>query len=653
MRASIRSLAALGLVLVLATVPGCSSSPDQSDAGPDGGSMQQDSGMIMPGDPVITSFTANPSTLATSGTTLLSWNVSDATSLSIDQGIGDVMGTTSKSVNVPATTAFTLTATNSHGTVTKQAVVTVTTPAPTIASFTAVPSMLVGSGTALLAWSVTGATALSIDNGVGDVTTKTSKSVTVKATTTFTLTATGAGGTSTAPATVTVATAVYVDATSGDDANAGTAASPFKTLTKAASVAQSGDTVYLYDSVYDSANEGGATTVNVPDGVMIQAVHARAASISGLALVVPTGSGTFVDLKVDGASSAISGQSTASGSTLTLTGLQFANGSRLLLQGAVKATMNAGSFAGSHTPAGPGFAGIQGSAELVVHGGLFDGAGKGQGSFGGGLFTVANNGKLTLDGVTIRVWSAAAVYIGGTATINPPTLTLQGGTVLDNVGAVGNCAAEAAVILSGTPTLTLDNAQIINSKNAAICIRTGSNLTVAVRNGSRLTGNLSGLVSEPGSGASQLALTVDASAVNSNTTSGIEWTWDGTLNLTTSTFDGNGTGVLLLPGGTALSLKARSSTFKNNTSAGFYLLTNAAVDLGTAADQGQNSFVGDAITGFDLASPTGLSVPAIGNSWNPNVQGADANGRYPANTSVTGAATGQNYSISGSSTLSL
>lgn len=78
---------------------------------------------------------------------------------------------------------------------------------PTITSFTVAPTTLpAGGGSITLAWSVTGATSLSINGGVGSVTPVTTGSIsgTVTATTTFTLTATNASGNSMANATVTV-----------------------------------------------------------------------------------------------------------------------------------------------------------------------------------------------------------------------------------------------------------------------------------------------------------------------------------------------------------------------------------------------------------------------------------------------------------------
>ena len=78
--------------------------------------------------PVISGFTATPTSVPTGGgNTTLAWTVTGATSLSIDGGVGDVTGTTSKSVAVTVTKTFTLTATNSSGSSTSTVDVTVGT----------------------------------------------------------------------------------------------------------------------------------------------------------------------------------------------------------------------------------------------------------------------------------------------------------------------------------------------------------------------------------------------------------------------------------------------------------------------------------------------------------------------------------------------
>jgi hypothetical protein len=76
-------------------------------------------------------------------------------------------------------------------------------PAPVIASFTADAAIVAPGNSTTLRWSVTNATSLSIDHGVGPVS-GASVVVTPVDTTTYTLTATGAGGSKTATITVTV-----------------------------------------------------------------------------------------------------------------------------------------------------------------------------------------------------------------------------------------------------------------------------------------------------------------------------------------------------------------------------------------------------------------------------------------------------------------
>jgi len=83
-----------------------------------------------PSKPVINSFTASPLTIAAGESSTLAWSVSDATSVSINQGVGSSLAlNSSASVSPTATTTYTLTATNAAGTViaTVQVVVSTST----------------------------------------------------------------------------------------------------------------------------------------------------------------------------------------------------------------------------------------------------------------------------------------------------------------------------------------------------------------------------------------------------------------------------------------------------------------------------------------------------------------------------------------------
>ncbi|WP_291271886.1 hypothetical protein [Geothrix sp.] len=84
-----------------------------------------------------------------------------------------------------------------------QAAAPTPTPAPTISSFRAPSYLLGGSSSAQLAWQVTGATSLTLDQGIGTVTGSTCW-VHPNQTTTYTLTASNAGGSVSATCTLTV-----------------------------------------------------------------------------------------------------------------------------------------------------------------------------------------------------------------------------------------------------------------------------------------------------------------------------------------------------------------------------------------------------------------------------------------------------------------
>jgi hypothetical protein len=132
----------------------------------------------------VNSFGASPPTITAGESSMLSWSVSGATTVSIDQGIGNVALTGSRVVMPGSTTVYTLTATNSAGvtvTATAQVIVSGTTPTPAptptpttgslpvISYFTASPLSISTGDSATLSWNVSNATSINIDNGIGAV----------------------------------------------------------------------------------------------------------------------------------------------------------------------------------------------------------------------------------------------------------------------------------------------------------------------------------------------------------------------------------------------------------------------------------------------------------------------------------------------------
>jgi hypothetical protein len=153
----------------------------------------------------VVRFSATPSQIASGQSSTLAWNVTNATSVTIS-GVGsglNAQGTAT--VSPTTTTTYTLTASGAGGqTVTATVTVTVGASKPAIVRFGASPTHINQGQSSLLSWTTTGASTVTINNGVGTVQANGSQSVSPKTTTTYTLTATGADGATSVTAAVTV-----------------------------------------------------------------------------------------------------------------------------------------------------------------------------------------------------------------------------------------------------------------------------------------------------------------------------------------------------------------------------------------------------------------------------------------------------------------
>jgi len=158
--------------------------------------------------PAIT-LKAEPGTIPSGGSTVLSWKASKASSVSI-AGLGTFPASGSVKVTPPVTTTYTATAIGTGGKSESSTTVSVTgsnqnpgqNPAPTI-SLNAQPNTITSGGSAVLSWATTNAASVNIP-GVGSFGASGSTNVTPKSTTTYTATAQGSGGTADSSTTVTV-----------------------------------------------------------------------------------------------------------------------------------------------------------------------------------------------------------------------------------------------------------------------------------------------------------------------------------------------------------------------------------------------------------------------------------------------------------------
>src|SRR6267142_4727015 len=170
------------------------------------------------GAPTLT-FTANTTTIVTGQSVTLSWQSTNATSVTITA----VSGSSTRTIEVSsqlsgsvtdsptATTTYTAVASGNGGTTAPQNMtVQVTAGGPvTITTFTATPTEVSGGQTATITWATTNATSVTITPPVstpddtGPLSTSGSSVVVVNATTTYTINASGPGGNAT-PASATV-----------------------------------------------------------------------------------------------------------------------------------------------------------------------------------------------------------------------------------------------------------------------------------------------------------------------------------------------------------------------------------------------------------------------------------------------------------------
>ncbi len=146
---------------------------------------------------------AEPATIFKGDATELIWTSTNATSASINQGIGSIPANGSITVSPTKTTTYIITAWNRSGYRTASVKITVKPKKPVV-TFNASPSSILQNQSATLSWTTSNASSVYINQGIGTVTLNGSKLVSPSITTTYTLTASGNGGTVTAVTTVMV-----------------------------------------------------------------------------------------------------------------------------------------------------------------------------------------------------------------------------------------------------------------------------------------------------------------------------------------------------------------------------------------------------------------------------------------------------------------
>jgi hypothetical protein len=164
--------------------------------------------------PVIVIFEASPSSIAAGSAVTLNWEITNASSVSINQGLGSVALKGNRAVTPSSTITYTISATNQYGSSTASTQVIVKgsppigTPSsfnlPVVAIFTAEPANIMSGSTAILKWEVQNSFDIDIAPGLSIIPPKGSREISPAFPTTYILTARNAQGSIIATTTLTV-----------------------------------------------------------------------------------------------------------------------------------------------------------------------------------------------------------------------------------------------------------------------------------------------------------------------------------------------------------------------------------------------------------------------------------------------------------------
>jgi hypothetical protein len=443
----------------------------------------------------------------------------------------------------------------------------------------------------------------------------------------------------------------YVDAASGSDVSPGTEDAPLKTISCAASVAKTGDTVGLNDGTWDATNEPALSTARGgpcgSGGGIVFAPNVRVRAVNpGAARIV---SSTHHGLCMSGGS--LEGVVLACGANVPV--LEVSRGSLivvgtsfrrcggdygLVVSDVADVTLRPGDLTDYVEEASVlFFAKASGRSHLRVEGGKL--------TFGYYAIYAEESASVDLQGITLSGTARTVRATYGVQLAGAPTLRIGGGT---------NITSVLTGIFSDNfqGNITIDGLKLSDSSIAMQVKNQGGGAVPATVDINHLQAvDLSGGGVSLGGNSS---LTI-ANSTFTRSGSALDLSGSGTATITDVTIADCWMGLFATSG---RSIRARNLQVTGSYRSGVHIGSTTLVDydFGTTEDPGNNLFRDNNTSGWELDANFAFSVPlmtinAIGNTWNANVQNADANGKYTVPSGVVFApssGSGPNYLSVGS-----
>lgn len=392
-------------------------------------------------------------------------------------------------------------------------------------------------------------------------------------------------------------TELFVDPAIGVDENDCSRSRPCRTLIQALMRATAGQTIFLADGVYSVTAE--MSHPPVPAGVTIAAMTPGAVTLLGdvnASAFSLQGDATIRGLLLRGFSAGI----VASEGQVTLEGLQIEDTAiGLDLQGSVQVVAQGLTFT-----AGQSAFQMRTAADLR----LIDS-------------TISDMGPNCSGGVGIG-------YLQDSATVRFERVTAQ-----SNYGSLELRQASSAYIVEST---------LINNGTD------GCGRSTHIDMGESATLSLTDTTIEQGPGSGILALADNQVSIMGGSFVGLDqpeglYVSASYLDVRGTKFSGYFTAMRL---GKGQSIVRGVEVNGNVVGIDFNADEGGSLDLGNAEEPGGNTIQQNSDTGLRVFGSSGSVINAVGNTWNPGEQGADANGQMTPGMTLVGPVSGSNFQLS-------